>query len=265
MGQPTDIEVRGDEGVLTFYDRLAEDYDLMTGFEKRFVRERPFFRLLVEKFGITTALDAGCGTGFHSLLLAQLGVTVTAVDISDEMLRHLAAHAKDLHLTVEAHRSTFQNLHTTIHREFDAVFCLGNSLAHLQSPDELLLTLHNFSSLLQPEGILFLQQLNYDRIMAQRDRVQSVKEARGITFVRFYNYQKDHLQFNVLKLDRTRSGVETSLQTVTLHPILKVELAQALSETGFEDIKFFGSISMDEFDPQASRDLVVLARKRQSA
>ena len=56
-------------GVTQFYDNLADDYDAMTGFEKRFVHERPFFNLLMQRYGITSALDAGAGTGFHSLLL----------------------------------------------------------------------------------------------------------------------------------------------------------------------------------------------------
>ncbi len=67
--------------VASFYDWLAPDYDLMTGFEKRFAHEEPFFRILLGRQTITTAVDAGCGTGFHSLLLAQLGVSVTAVDV----------------------------------------------------------------------------------------------------------------------------------------------------------------------------------------
>jgi hypothetical protein len=51
-----------------FYDELDADYDEMTGFERRFSHERPFFRMLIERYNVSTALDAGCGTGFQSLL-----------------------------------------------------------------------------------------------------------------------------------------------------------------------------------------------------
>ena len=91
-----------------FYDSLAPDYDDMTGFGKRFVHEKPFFRLLVENHRIGTALDAGCGTGFHSLLLAQLGVRVTAVDVSAEMLDRLERHGREMGLPVNRVRSDFQ-------------------------------------------------------------------------------------------------------------------------------------------------------------
>ena len=39
-----------------FYDRLAPDYDEMTGFGRRFVHEKPFFRLLVENHHIAEAI-----------------------------------------------------------------------------------------------------------------------------------------------------------------------------------------------------------------
>jgi ubiquinone/menaquinone biosynthesis C-methylase UbiE len=50
-----------------FYDELAANYDEMTGFDQRFPHECPFFRILIERSHVTSALDAGCGTGFHSI------------------------------------------------------------------------------------------------------------------------------------------------------------------------------------------------------
>ena len=78
MEQPTDLS--------GFYDRLAPEYDLMTGFEKRIATEASLFKKLVDRYAIHSALDAGSGTGYHSVVLAQLGVNVTALDISREAL-----------------------------------------------------------------------------------------------------------------------------------------------------------------------------------
>jgi sarcosine/dimethylglycine N-methyltransferase len=261
MGQTTETELDADQRVAAFYDDLADDYDRMTGFDKRFVHERPFFHMLVEKFGIRTALDAGSGTGFHSLLLAQLGVAVTAVDISAHMLRKLSAHADELGVHIQPVESSFQDLPSRVHDAFDAVFCLGNSLAHLHSSADLRDSLHSFASLLRPQGLLFLQLLNYDRILTQRERVQSVKEVGGTTFIRFYDYEKDSVGFNILKLEKRNNAVETSISKIMLRPILKDDLLSVLAEAGFADAKVFGSISMDEFDVRSSKDTVVLATK----
>ncbi|MGH9427172.1 MAG: class I SAM-dependent methyltransferase, partial [Terriglobia bacterium] len=212
----TEMEEKIEQGISEFYDRLAPDYDAMTGFEKRFAHERPFFRLLVERFGITTALDAGCGTGFHSLLLARLGVDVTAVDVSRNMIDILQRHAQEMQLSIHSVESTFLNLPEKLHSRYDALFAMGNTLAHILSHDELLGTLKIFRNLLKPSGLLFLQNLNYDRILARRDTVQSVKEHQGTTFVRYYEYAQDAIQFHILKIEKIEGNLQHELNTVTL-------------------------------------------------
>jgi 2-polyprenyl-3-methyl-5-hydroxy-6-metoxy-1,4-benzoquinol methylase len=261
MAPMIDMQERIENNVAAFYDKLAPDYDTMTRFGKRFVHEKPFFRLLVDRYNIKTALDAGCGTGFHSLLLSQLGVTVTAVDVSQIMLERLALHAKQMGETIEAVKSSFQDLPKNIQKKFDAIFSLGNSLTHLPTQEDLLQALSNFSSLLKPRGVIFLQNLNYDRIVAQHERVQSVKEEDGVTFVRFYDYENDRIRFNILKLKRQANGIEPELNSIEIRPILKDDLFALLEQAGFVDVKPFGAISMEEYHPEASQNLVVLAAK----
>jgi 2-polyprenyl-3-methyl-5-hydroxy-6-metoxy-1,4-benzoquinol methylase len=114
-----------------FYDALATDYNAMINFNQRLISEQPVYRALVDRFHIHTALDAGCGTGFHSFLLAQLGVNVTAVDESKEMIGHLNQLASERNVALQSRVSNFQNLTKVVLSVFDAVLCLGNSLGHL--------------------------------------------------------------------------------------------------------------------------------------
>jgi glycine/sarcosine N-methyltransferase len=143
-----------------FYDILAPEYDGMTGFESRFVREKPFFNLIVQNQGIATALDAGCGTGFHSLLLARLGVSVTALDVSGEMLGLLERHANEMDLRVRVVRSDFRDLGSAAPGPFDAVFCMGNTLPHLLKEADMQAALAGFAEVLIPGGTLVLQLIN---------------------------------------------------------------------------------------------------------
>ncbi len=250
-----------ERSIADFYDVLASDYDAMTGFEKRFAVERPFLRMIVERYGVNTAVDAGCGTGFHSLLLTQLGVAVTAVDASQVMLEKVLRHAVQLQLPVKTVTADFRTLANSVHEQFDAVFCLGNSLAHVLQEDDLHDSLTNFFNVIKPDGLLFIQILNFDRILVQRERVQSVKEVDNTTFIRLYDFGSDRVQFNILTLRKNNGIIEHDLQSIPLRPLCKTELAAALQECGFHDLSFYGGIALDAFMPQTSKDLVVIARK----
>jgi SAM-dependent methyltransferase len=246
------------EEVRRFYDRLAVDYDRMTGFAQRFVAERPFFRLLVDTYNIRSAVDAGAGTGFHSLLLSELGVKVSAVDVSSAMLAALRKNARSRGCAVETVEASFEDIPRRLGRKFDAVFCMGNSLPHILTDEALLATLKAFRALLEPGGILFLQIVNYDRILATRQRIQNVKEEGEKIFVRFYEFEEGRVRFNILSMTRTPSGFETHLESVLLRPWTGVNLRSHLEAAGFSSTKFFGSVAMGPYEA-TSKDLVVLA------
>jgi glycine/sarcosine N-methyltransferase len=245
-----------------FYDELAADYDRMTGFEQRFPYERPFFRILIERYNLTSALDAGCGTGFHSLLLAQLGVQVIATDISGEMLIQTRKHAKEYGVHIKTINSTFPGLRKAVHKKLDSVFCLGNTLAHFLTEKELLDSFNSFSKVMNSKGMLFLQILNYNRILAQHERIQSIKESDGKIFVRFYDYEDKLIRFNILTIEKSNGTIMHSLKSVMLKPWKAPDLVRLLRNAGFTDVKIFGSIAMGNYEAKTSKDVVLLGRRK---
>ena len=251
------------EGVAAFYDRLAGEYDAMTLAGKRFVKERPFFRVLVEKYGIATAIDAGCGTGFHSLLLAQLGVSVTALDIAEEMLARTARNAHEAGLPVTCVHAGLTHISGAVPAPVDAVFCMGNTLPHLVDRADLRMAIAGFAGAIRPGGILFAGMLNYERIIARKERIQSVRESGDVTLIRFYDFSATApgIRFNILRLDRGGAGMQTELTSVPLAPLDRGTLVDIVAEEGFEEISVFGSVAMEPFDPAESPDLVILARR----
>lgn len=256
-----DKTAQSDGLISRFYDTLAPEYDGMTDFDNRFARENPFFRILVERYGISTALDAGCGTGFHSLVLDRLGVDVTASDISFEMLRRSASHARSMGARIHTVQSSFQDLPSHLNEKFDAVFCLGNSLVHLIEPSDLEITLKNFSSLLRPGGILFLQVLNYERILNERKTIQHMREVDGTIITREYEYHDGTIGFTIRGVPPAGGGKTERMNTIEIRPVLRTAILPMLTAAGFGGIKTFGSISMVDFVPADSRDLVILATR----
>jgi SAM-dependent methyltransferase len=270
MDPTIDAVISNAGNVPAFYDSLAPDYDEMTGFAGRFVREKPFFRFLVETYGIDSALDAGCGTGFHSLLLAQLGVRVTAVDVAEEMLIRLHQHARAMSLDIATVRADIGSIAGGVEGPFDAVFSMGNTLAHFPGEKELGLALRSASTLLRPGGLFFAQVVNFERILVSRQRVQSVRESGSRTFVRFYDFDgaPERIGFNILRLERTGPAlaggggeITPSLISVQLLALTAHRLTAMLNESGFTGVRLFGSIAMDTFVPATSPDLVVLASR----
>lgn len=247
--------------ISAFYDDLASDYDTMTDFENRLGREAAVFRPLIDRFTVHTALDAGAGTGFHSLVLSKLGVGVTAVDISAEMIRKLKENSEKFRIPVDAVVSDFENLTGHISATFDAVLCLGNSLVYLLTDDALLKSLSNFHSLLKPGGVLVIQILNYDRIMKERNRIQSIRKAGDTTFIRFYDYCENRLFFNILTVKETDGKTDHAINTVELRPLLKEQMSIYLERVGFTSTEHFGSLRFEPFDGNKSSNLVMVVIK----
>ena len=249
------------QSIEEFYDRLAPNYDAMTSFEKRFIQERPYFQVLIDRFHFRSALDAGCGSGFHSLLLAQLGVDVMGVDVSSEMLRLAEEHARAYNVQLRTLQGSFENLGDLVKERFASVFVMGNSLVHLLTSAELEKALRNFATVLDPQGLLCIQILNYERIVATRDYIQSEKQAGNKTFVRSYDYDAAGILFSILTRELDNVIAAEKIQTIRLRPILRLDLVALLEQVGFNDINLYGGISLVPFDVAGSKDLVVLARK----
>lgn len=248
-----------DQAVGEFYDALADDYDQMTSFEARLDAERPLIRRIVERYALTSAVDAGAGSGFHSVVLAQLGLRVTAVDLSARMLGALASHAAARQLSVAALQSSFIDLPAHLHGAVDAVFCMGNTLAHILERHDLADSLAAFGRVLKAQGTLIVQIVNFDRILRERQRIQSVREVGDATYVRFYDFGEDRVVFNVVTLDRRTPGNPQHQVSIPLRPWRLAALTTALTDAGFRDIASYGNIALEPFDPASSKDLVIIA------
>jgi SAM-dependent methyltransferase len=255
------MNARSVKSIQSFYDSLAPDYDLMTGLTERFSKEEQFFRSLVDTFRITTAIDAGCGTGFHSLLLSRLGVKVTAVDVSRKMLSALRKHSRQYNLPVKTAQSPFWEISERIHSSVDAIFCMGNALAHILTEGELLQSLANFYALLQPGGILVIQLVNFNRILIGKKSVQHERESGGKRFTRSYDYNGKLITFFIDIQAGGDSGNTHRKISIELNPLRSIELQGLLFRSGFTTLKQFGSIAKEPYSPGTSRDLIVLAQK----
>lgn len=252
-----------------FYDTFSSDYDRFVSWPGRLALEMPFLTRQLREVGANSVLDAACGTGMHTLALAQAGFQSAGADLSAGMIDRAHENAQAAGLGIPFKVAGFGELAAAFGAvSFDALLCLGNSLPHLLNPQLLSAALADFARTLKPGGLVIIQNRNFDGVMATRQRWMEPQSAReGQTewlFQRFYDFEPNGLlTFNIITLRREASGNWTqSVRSTQLRPLLSAELQTAFREAGFETITSLGDLTGSAFRPESSGNLVIVAKNK---
>jgi glycine/sarcosine N-methyltransferase len=249
------------------YDGFSADYDRFVNWLARLAAELPFIERELQAVSARRLLDTACGTGMHAIALAQRGYQVVGADLSAEMIERARANAANAEVDARFEASGFGKLSVQLGTDFDAVLCLGNSLPHLLTPVDLAAALADFAACLRPEGLLLIQNRNFDAVLAHCERwinPQAYREGEDEwIFLRFYDFEPDGmLTFNLATLRRERAGHwSQQIASTRLWPLRQDELAVALAKANFGAIAFYGDMSGASFDPETSGNLIVTARR----
>lgn len=137
-------------------DFLAAHYDWMFGvpFEAKVAEQRKLF----EDAGVTPvpfgcAIDLGCGSGFQSFALSELGYRVLAIDSSERLLRDLAEKVGSQE--IETKVGDIRQL-SSIASELsaDIIVCMGDTLTHLSLREEVSTLFRSIERALKPSAIV---------------------------------------------------------------------------------------------------------------
>lgn len=250
------------EGV-PLYDDFASAYDLMVDWPSRLANEAPFFERLFGKVGVSRVIDVACGTGHHARLFASWGLDVVGADASEEMIRQARAAPAPGRGLVEWVATDFLHVAQAVQGPFDAVVCLGNSLPHLGSSDEVVRALTGFGELLRPGGVLVLQMRSADRLYGGGPRLlgPSARDADGVRhlFVRLYGPEPDHLDLTIVSLVEREGSWSAQADTTRLVPLFFDDLIVALEKAGLTGVDSFADYQETPFDVALCDDLLVTA------
>jgi SAM-dependent methyltransferase len=243
------------------FSTISPFYDLMTGYSKRLANDFGTIKNLVEKFNIKAALDAGCGTGVHSIILAKLGVDVLGFDASAEMLEMARINAKHEGVKPAFEQEYFETVPEEWWGKYDAVFCLANSLVGVQIARRLDLAMQSFCRALKPGGKAIIQVLNTKWFLNHDERIIRVSSEENFTFVRFFDFDRDITRLNVIAIEHEMGEVKHRFVSSKIMALDQDRLSQAARYGGFSQVEFFSDMILSKPLTNESRDMVVVLTK----
>ncbi|MEB3341102.1 methyltransferase domain-containing protein [Okeania sp.] len=217
-----------------YIQSFVSKWDELIDWETRAKSEGSFFIDILKQHGAQKVLDVATGTGFHSIGLRQAGFDVVSADGSPEMLAQAFANGRDYGLILQTVQADWRWLNRNIDGKFDAVICLGNSFTHLFSERDRRKVLAEFYAALKHDGILILDQRNYDAIMDV-----------GFSSKHIYYYCGENIKAEPEYVDDTLARFryefpDQSVYHLNMFPLRKNYTRQLMLEVGFQRIKTYG-------------------------
>lgn len=213
---------------------FVEKWDELIDWESRKQSEGRFFIDLLKQRGKQKILDVATGTGFHTVSLLEEGFDVLSADGNPEMLAMAFRNGRRHKMILSTVQADWRWLNRDVDGKFDAVICLGNSFTHLFSERDRRKALAEFYAALRHDGILILDQRNYDRILD-----------KGFSSKHKYYYCGDNVSAEPEYVDEGLARFKYSFPDGSEHhlnmfPLRKDYTRQLMTEVGFQHIETYG-------------------------
>lgn len=232
---PDPIAIRKTEQYqLEYVQNLVAHWDELIDWKARSLSEGLFFIKSLQERGAKKVLDVATGTGFHSVSLLQNDFEVVSVDGSMEMLTKAFSNARQKGFILRTIHADWRWLNREVHERFDAVICLGNSFTHLFSEKDRRKALAEFYAALNYNGVLILDQRNYEAILED-----------GCSPKHTYYYCGENVKVEPEYIDEglARFRYEFSDQSVfhlNMYPLRRDYVQKLMMDVGFQSVKTYG-------------------------
>lgn len=241
---------------MKFYDQLSKDsvYDVIFPAGEA---QCKFLQKYLLKCG--KILDVAMGTGNYVIELLKKGYNIEGLEI-DKSMFELAKQK----ITKSGFETSIFNMNmlniSEIDKSYSAVYCIGNSIVHLDNMDEINKFTKDVYNTLDDKGVFIIQTVNYDRVLKfnVKELPTIVCDKYGIKFVRKYNLKENKIIFTGEIISKDNNNI--SVSNVELYPLQSRELTNSLYEVGFKKIEIFGSFNEEAFN-ESSMAMVIVAKK----
>ncbi len=244
------------------FDDVTDTYEAMVDWPRRLAAAETLLRDEFDQNGVSRVIDVACGTGHHAAMFHGWGLEVEAADISPNMIESAREQFGALAGLTWSVRSFEEPIPTKT--PFDAVVCLGNSLALAGDRAVVQRAVQSMVDALRPGGLLVLHVLNAWRLADGPilwQKCLRLSMPQGETLItkgvqRVGNQACGHLIAAPLDApDQYRYN---------WFPFLSFdeqELGDFVRSAGATDIRTFGSHKRAPYERESSVDLILVARK----
>ncbi|GBD88581.1 dTDP-3-amino-3,4, 6-trideoxy-alpha-D-glucopyranose [bacterium BMS3Abin03] len=203
---------------------------------------------------VKNLLDMACGAGRHAVILAQKGFTVTAVDLSDNLLSVAKSSAADSGVNIDFIQSDIRDFKTD--KKFDLILNLFTSIGYFEQDEENYFILKKAYDLLAGGGFFVLDYFNKEYVEANLEP-QTVDEFDNTRIVqnRFISGERVIKEITIDSNGKTNKFVES------VRMFSYDELIGALKKIGFKIKNVFGDFKGSKFKLESSPRIIIIASK----
>lgn len=227
-----------------YVGNFVEHWDELIDWQARAESEGTFFTDLLRRLGKSNVLDVATGTGFHSVQLLKAGFKVTSADGNARMLVKAFENAQRHGHVMRTVHADWRWLNRDVQDQlFDAVICLGNSFTHLFEEHDRRRALAEFYAALKHDGVLIIDQRNYDGILD-----------KGFSSKHKYYYCGETATAQPVHVDEGLARFEYSFADGTRHhlnmfPLRRQYLYDLITDAGFQKIDSFADFGALHAEP----------------
>jgi len=244
---------------MKLYERIAAEYETLfpsSGEKVSFTEE------ILSSRSATDILDLGCATGQFAFQLARKERRVTLLDPDDKMIEHARSQGEQIQAGdfsyIQSDMLSF--ISTAAPRSYDAVLCMGNTLAYLDGKEELGQFLRYCRCALTEGGVLILQILNYGNPMLQDGFSFPVLETGHISFNRSYSSHEDPLKLRFITEVTDRETGETFTDIHTHSAFTSTLIQETAGSSGFRSVESYGGYDRHPLQENDFFSLIVIER-----
>jgi len=241
------------------YETFAERYDLTGGkLDKTDSGEAAFFQKLIAQHNIHDVLDCACGTGWHLLLLHDLGCEVWGSDVSKAMLGQARKNLDHFGCQVPLCQADYRDLPSHFEKKFDAVVCLS-AIGYMANKAQFLRAFSSMKAVLRQGGILILTTVPTDRQWREKPRFSLVENTSDVTRLFVIDYFRKSVHYNVLDIFHSAQVSALEVWSAELTVLLADEQERLLKKAGFKGVDFYGAFDFSLYDEKRSNYLITVA------